>query len=405
MDAPAYRFTTERGWRYAFTGVLAMTMAVAIFINPVMGILARFLIDDLGLTRTEVGWVAAVTSLSGALLGPHAGRYADRLGGRRMLIIVFTVSAAAYIAMSTAPTLGFLFVGAFIAGVAQSGANPATNKLIGLHVPPGRRGITTGIKQSGVQVAIFFGGIVMPAAAIAWGWRVALSLTTVVALAGLIATLIIVPRDQPIPPSVRSRKRVKAPLPEGIKWIAADGVLNGLVVAATVIYLPLYAEESAGMGVAMAGLVASVYAIAGLLSRISSAHFSERAKHFSRPLLLIAWLSTAGVGMLWLAQAAGPWLVWVGAFVLATGQAFNAVAFVAVISSVDQHDAGRASGIVARGFGIGTAIGPPLFGFTVDSTGGYGLGFAILIGFGTAAAALMVIWGRRDRDRSGRRLS
>ena len=284
MDAPADRVTTERGWRYAFTGVLALTMAVAIFSNPVLGILARFLIDDFGLTRTEIGWVSAVTSLSGAFLGPYAGRYADRIGGRRMLIIVFTVSAAGYVAMSTAPVLGFLFVGAFIAGVAQSGANPATNKLIGLHVLPGKRGIATGIKQSGVQVAIFFGGIVMPAAAIAWGWRVALSLVTVVAVGGLIATLIIVPRDAAIPQGVRSRNRVKTPLPEGIKWIAVDGLLNGLVVAATVTYLPLYAQESAGMGVAMAGLVASVYAISGLLSRISWAHFSEQTKHFSRPL-------------------------------------------------------------------------------------------------------------------------
>ena len=404
MNRKAKRLSDNPAWRYAFTGSLAMVMSVAIFSNPGLGILARFIIDDLGLTRTELGLVATVTSLSGALLGPYAGTHADRIGARTMLIMVVSICGIGFLIISAAPTLAFLFVGALIIGVGQSGANPGTNKLIGLHIPPGRRGLATGIKQSGVQAAAFFGGIVMPAVALAWSWRVAIALMPIVAAATLLAVLIIVPADPLIPQRTGTRAGLPA-APQGIKWIAANGLLNGVIVAAVVVYLPLYAEESIGMAVRTAGLVASAFAVSGLLSRITWAHFADSAQHFSKPLLLIAAISTAGLVLLWLAEAGGSWLLWAGAVILATSQAFNSVAFLAVISSVDQHDAGRASGIVARGFGIGLAAGPPLFGFTVDTTGGYGLGFGILTGFGLAATALMVLWGRRDRGRTGKGLT
>ena len=399
------RLLHGHGGFYGFTALLASAMAVAIFSNAGLGILARFLIDDLGLTRTEIGWLSTAASLTGALLSPAAGKYADRVGGRRTIIAVFAVSAAGYVALGVAPTLGLLFVGALVSGIGQSGGNPSTNKLIGLHIPPGRRGFATGIKQSGVQVAIFLGGIILPTVALAWGWRVALILPGLVALVGLLFAVRFVPNDPPIPPRIRGRAGTKTPIPSGIKWMATDAALNGMIVASLVTYLPLYAEESAGMGIEAAGLVTSVFAFSGFISRIGWAHFAEKTRHFSRPLLLISSISTVGLVLLWMAQSFGPWLVFVGAFVGATGVAFNAVAFLAVIGSVGQHDAGRATGLVGLGFGAGLAGGPPLFGFTVDSTDDYQLGFLLLVAIGVAAAALMIAWGRRDRDRTGRKLS
>ena len=270
------RLLHGHGGFYGFTALLASAMAVAIFSNAGLGILARFLIDDLGLTRTEIGWLSTAASLTGALLSPAAGKYADRVGGRRTIIAVFAVSAAGYVALGVAPTLGLLFVGALVSGIGQSGGNPSTNKLIGLHIPPGRRGFATGIKQSGVQVAIFLGGIILPTVALAWGWRVALILPGLVALVGLLFAVRFVPNDPPIPPRIRGRAGTKTPIPSGIKWMATDAALNGMIVASLVTYLPLYAEESAGMGIEAAGLVTSVFAFSGFISRIGWAHFAEK---------------------------------------------------------------------------------------------------------------------------------
>ena len=60
---------------------------------------------------------------------------------------------------------------AAVVGIGQTLANPATNKMIAHEVPPGRRGLITGIKQSGVQAGAFVAGVAFPAAAVAVGWR------------------------------------------------------------------------------------------------------------------------------------------------------------------------------------------------------------------------------------------
>ena len=62
---------------------------------------------------------------------------------------------------------------ALVGGVGQAIANPATNKLISMHVPPGKRGIITGIKQSGVQAGTFLGGLLLPVITLSFGWRLA----------------------------------------------------------------------------------------------------------------------------------------------------------------------------------------------------------------------------------------
>src|SRR5207245_1677558 len=80
-----------------------------------------------------------------------------------------------------------LVAGAAVFGISVAFGNPATNQLAARGVTPGRHGLVTGVKQSGVQIGAFLAGLVLPAVAGAAGWRAALGGCALVRAVGLVA--------------------------------------------------------------------------------------------------------------------------------------------------------------------------------------------------------------------------
>ncbi|MDH5521017.1 MAG: MFS transporter, partial [Acidimicrobiia bacterium] len=150
-----------------FGAVLVVTMAASTFSLAAFAVLAADLISEFAVSREQIGYLVTASALVGAASAPILGPWSDRIGARRGTIFSLFVSFVGLAALTLAPTFGLLVIAALGTGVTQGIANPATNKLISLHVPPGRRGIITGIKQSGVQAGTAFGGILLPAMA-AW---------------------------------------------------------------------------------------------------------------------------------------------------------------------------------------------------------------------------------------------
>ena len=158
------------GRRVAFVGLLFTAMGAATLAAPALSILATFIIDDLSISRSLLGWIIATNVILAAVLSPITGRITDRIGGKAALVSVFVIAAISFAVFGFTPVVAALFIASAIAAVGQSGANPSTNKLIGEDLPPGERGVTTGIKQSGVQAAITVAGLALPTIAIAFGW-------------------------------------------------------------------------------------------------------------------------------------------------------------------------------------------------------------------------------------------
>ena len=70
-----------------------------------LGPLAPFLRDDLGLSATQQGLVTAIPLLGGSLFRPLLGTLGDRIGGRRAALIGMVLTIAALLAgwRSSAP--------------------------------------------------------------------------------------------------------------------------------------------------------------------------------------------------------------------------------------------------------------------------------------------------------------
>jgi len=375
--------------RLGFTLVLFSAMGASTYTAASLAVVATFIIDDLGIGRAQFGLVIAANALLAALLSPVSGPIADRVGGKRAVIAVFAAAAVSYLALGLAAAFWMLFIGSFFGAWSMSGTNPATNKLIAEDLPQGERGVITGIKQSGVQAAIFLGGLALPSMAIAFGWRASyLMLATIPVLLALFAAWV-VPASEPGAVSVRVSAR--APLPSAIRWLGVYGLLLGF--AGAVSYLvPLFGEEELGLDPRAAGAAAALTGLAAFAARIGWARAAEIWSNYRGPLFAMAVLAVVAAIAMMAAPTAGVWLLFVGALLIGiSSSAWNSVGMLAVMDEAGAAATGRASGVVLLGFLAGLGIGPPIYGAIVDNIG-YGVMWAVSLAAAAAAVVLMIVW-------------
>ena len=373
-------------------------MALSMTPGPIIGMLSRFFIDDLGLTRTEIGAVATFHAFAIMITSIPLGVLADRLSGRYTQILMLLFVFLGLLTMAFSWGFWSLVVFAAIAGLPAAGANSATNNIIVENVPAGSRGWITGIKQSGVQIGILAAGLTLPVTAARLGWRTALVLASLVALVGIAFTLAIVPAGAGAWAPARQAGERRGRLPGAVWWISLYGVTMGIGVGTYAAFVPLYTQENLGMGVTLAGTVIAVSGASGALWRIVWGRIAERAGHPSAPLLVIGALSASAFIATWVAPYTTPYLIWVGAVLvgMSTGS-WMSVGMMAAIMLSDPKQTGHSTGSIVLGFGLGLTIGPVVFGWGVDTFGAYDLPWAGVTLNCAAAMTMMLLWRFRAR--------
>lgn len=360
--------------------------------GPIIGIFSRFFIDDLGLTRTELGAVATGHAFVIMACSVPLGYLADRIGGRRMLALMLGFVFLGLGTMSMSWGLWSLFLFAGIAGVPAGGGNSATNSIIVDNVRAGSRGWITGIKQSGVQIGVFAAGAVLPLAAERLGWRQAMALASLIAVAGIVVTFMVVP----VSPTSRPVRPVigwEAVIPRAVWWLSVYGVTMGVGVAVYSAFVPLYAQEKLGMSVGLAGSVIAASGATGAVARIVWGRIAERSGDPALPLVYIGILSVGSIALTWIASPTMPLLVWGGAVLMGIGAgSWMSVGMFAALTLAGPQHTGRGTAFVMAGFGLGLTVGPVLFGWGVDASGSYDPALAgTLLNF-VAAVVLMMVW-------------
>lgn len=361
--------------RMGLGAVAAVTMAVATFPIIVASVLAAQLIDEFSISRAEVGLLVTASGLVGALSSPFFGRLTDRLGAVRSSVGVLVAGGVALTAFALSPSYGALLSATLLAGLPNGWGNPATNALVVDNVPSGARGVVTGVKQSGVQIGTFLGGLLLPIFAGLWSWRVAVLMFLAMPLGALIA--MIGRRDV-------ERHRVTAwrgggPLPTVVRWITLYGFMSGVATSAIVGFLPLFANEAMGWSEQAAGRLIAIVGIAGIAARIYWPRLAERSMGHGWTLRLLSWM-TMVTGLVLVAAELGwapGWALVPAALLLGGGAvAWNAVGMLAVMDIAPEGMVGKGTGLVLFGFLLGLAIGAPLMGLSVDALGSYWPGWA-----------------------------
>ena len=377
--------------RASLGGITAAVMAIATFPIIVFSVLAADLIDDLGVTRAQIGLLVTAWALVGAVLSPYFGKITDSIGPVRSVRRALLLGATTLTLVAIAPSYWVLFAAALAAGIPNGWANPSTNSLIVDNVPAGARGILTGIKQSGVQAGTFLGGLLLPVFAALWDWRVAVALFVaipVLAVLGMWGRRDSDDREITI-------EWGKSPLPASVRWIALYGMLSGLATWAMFGFLPLFAEEDQMWTGQAAGTLIAAIGVLGMIARIAWPHFSERSVGHGRTLRVLAWLSAVSALLLTAAALGliGSWVLIPAAVLLGSGTiAWNAVGMLAVMDFAPAGMVGKSTGLVMLGFLVGVAGGAPAMGLSVDLLGTYVPGWVtaggLLIGCGLIAGRI-----------------
>ena len=379
--------------RGGLSAVTASAMAVATFPIVIFSVLAATFISEFGLSRRQMGLLITAVAIVAGILSPTLGRTTDRLGGVKSMIGVLGVGAIAIAAISLAPSYWWLVVAGLVAGIPNAWTNPATNTLIVDNIESGSRGIVTGVKQSGVQLGTFLGGLLLPVLAVAWGWRwavVAFLFVPAAGLVGMVGRRDVIHEDANVGSGPST-------IPTPVKWTAVYGALSGLATSAAIGFLPLFAEEDQGWGPTQAGWLIAGLGLFGFVGRIAWPRISERGLGHGLTLVILAVESSIAALLLALAARGTlpSWVLILAALLLGAGSiAWNAVGMLAVMDYSPHHLVGKSTGIVLLGFLLGLAVGAPLMGESVDTLGSYAPGWFGVAALFVAAAVVGAKVGR-----------
>src|SRR5919106_1199610 len=212
-------------------------------------------------------------------------------------------------------------------------------------------------------------------------------------VAGLVLTRLFVPPDDVRP--ARDERAPGGPLGPIVVRLSAYAFLMGTGVATFGAYLPLYARESLGLSVSVAGSTVALSGLIGIGARIVWGRAAEH--HMSTPaaLAIIGAGSVLAQAAIWAADSFGTPLLWIGSLLIGVSAgSWNAVGMLEIVKGMDVSAAGRASGAVLLAFYAGYVVSPIAFGYSVDRTGSYDVGWGAVLAIYCLATLLAGVWGR-----------
>lgn len=133
----------DRHVRYRWWGLLAISLGVAIIImdSTIVSVAVPAIVDDLGISSTEIQWVQEIYTLIFAALLLTWGRLADSVGRRRMLLIGIVVFVSASVLCALAGNGSLLIAGRALQGLGGSMILPTTLALLNANFHGRERGI------------------------------------------------------------------------------------------------------------------------------------------------------------------------------------------------------------------------------------------------------------------------
>lgn len=318
------------------------------------------LTERFGASFASVQWIVIAYLLTGTATIVLAGRLGDLLGRRKLLLAGLALFAAATLAASEAPTLGFLVAARAVQGCAAAVITALSLALARSVVRKERTGAAMGLLGTMSAVGTALGPSLGGALVEALGWRAAFAANIPLAIAALALGARFLERDGP---------RQRTSMLDGFDVpgsVLLAVTLAGLALASTIGRIVPGPWAALSAGVAVVGAVAFV-----LVERRSQA-----------PLVPFAWLASGGLGLALVTNAVVSTVVMatmvVGPFHLVRGLGLDAAA---------------AGLVMATGPVVSALVGLPA-GRRVDAIGSRRVTLAGLYVLGAGAALLAAFAGR-----------
>lgn len=401
-------------WRVA--GCLAALMALQAGVFTVLGPLAPFVREGLGVPTAMMGVIGAAPYLGTALAAVPSGGWVDMGRPRQVVTVTVVGMAVALACVAGAVNAAMLACGFLLVGIARSAVPPLTDRL-GLELAGARsRGLVFGVKQMGTPVGSGLVSVTLPViAASVLGWRAAVGvlLGTVLATGLLLSRLTPVP---PGPPAARSGEARAlpwwrtvadpaglAPMVRVLLPVIVFSVGLGVFMSSSMTFLTLFLVDVGGLDPVRAGVWFALFGVGGALGRIVWGWASDVIWAGRRGYPLVLCAATGGAMALCLGlfpglaiDVLGPVTVLLFGF-SASGWVGLSRAFGAEVAGRER--AGRAGGILLMSMMAGGLLGPVVFGFAVGASGGYTLPWLVAGSVALVTAAVLLPGTAREKAR------
>ncbi|WP_347352399.1 MFS transporter [Intrasporangium sp.] len=372
----------------------AFTVMFAVWL--MFGILGIPIQQELGLSDPELAWISAVAVLNGSIWRLPAGMLTDRIGGRKVTIVMLLATAVPtwFVAQahSYAALLGLAFLVGFAGNLFSVGV--AWNAA---WFPRGRQGFALGVFGAGnvgASVTKFIGPPLIVATAgatfafgVQGGWRIVPAIYAVLLVAIGVLTWVLAPRQDRMPGRAQSLGAMLQPLKDvrvwrfGLYYVAVFGAYVALSA-----WLPKYYVDNFGVSLGTAALLTATFIFPASLLRPLGGWFSDKfGARRGMYLTFTVMLVTSGIlmmpnGHLVINHADGsqtqhlpyhlgivPFAILV--FVLGCAMGVGKAAVYKHIPEYFPTVVGPVGGLVGMLGGLGGFFLPPLFAYTKQWSG------------------------------------
>jgi sugar phosphate permease len=368
-----------------------------------LSIAAPGMIQELGLTRTQIGLLGSVFAWTYALMQLPAGWLIDRFGAKRAYALGMIWWSVATWLTGVVGSISALLVMRALLAVGEAPCWPTAAKITAAWFPAKERGFATGIWDSSSKWGPALAPALLVALMIAFGWRSLFHVTGAFGIAFALLFLVLYrnPRDSQrlskseleyIEAGGGGHERSLTTSSLKWRWLFVRRSVWGMILGyfctiwlwnIFLVFLPLYLLDRYHISFAQLGVVAGIPWVGGALGEIAVGYLAKKlvdrqlASAIGAKRLLIACCA-AGAAVCAIALPFSHSLnmtlalFTVGLAFLAAmiGSAWALAADIAPSSMV-------ASVSAIQNFGgyFGGAFSPLVAGFIVDTTGSYALAF------------------------------
>lgn len=377
------------------TAVPAVRATALGTMSTVLGVLPVFLIgglavlvgDELRFGESALGVAVAAYFLTSAVASVPIGRLTERIGARRATIVSGTCSAALLAAIGLfANRWGVLVALLLLAGIANAMSQLSANVWVAFAVPPARRGLAFGIKQSAIPIGTLLAGASLPLVGLTLGWRAAFIGAGVL---GATVVAVLLPRASAAPAAALRRGELGMSR-TALVLLAVSGGMGAAAANSLAAFLVSSLVDCC-TSVELAGALLVIGSAAGITGRVAAgAYVDHRAG--GEVALVAAMMGLGAAGLALIAVVDNVALAAVAVVVaFAAGWGWNGLLNAAVVR-LNPDAPAVATGITQTGLYIGAVAGPPVFGVVFERVGAtpawFGAAGALVLGSALAIVAV-----------------
>jgi len=386
-------------YQVMLVALLSLNFGIVFFDRNALNFLMPFVQPDLGLTNTNVGMLASALSFTWALAGFLIGRYSDRTGRRKSIIVAATIAFSAFSFVSgIATTFVMLFSARLLMGFAEGGVLPISQSLTASDLSARHRGLAMGVMQNfgSNTLGSSLAPLLLVAIAAAWGWRRAFFIS---ALPGLVSAaliwILVKESATPIcPPGARERLTAADALKQ--RNIKLCAVISALLVSHAVIgwaFMPLFLTKVRAFDPRTMGWMMAALGVSASVGGFVIPAISDRVGR--KPIMIIVSVISLALPLGALYFNGSHWLL-AGIFFIgwSLNSLFPIVMATIPSETVDARHTATVLGLVmATGEVFGGVLGPFGAGAAADR---FGLQAPLWVMFGLCLAAGLCALGLRE---------